>query len=113
MENIQFIEVNRVLSDKDTKINTSTQPESIDVSIIESFRGWHKGKNDIGIKGELTLLILKDRENKNPESNSGAEEKNRVRTMLIQESYKDFLNRMSARVVVRKLSDNEAVSDPS
>ncbi len=67
MENIQFIEINRVLSDKDTKINTTTQPESIDVSIIESFRGWHKGKNDINISGEMTLLILKDRENKDAE----------------------------------------------
>lgn len=104
MDNQQFIEIKRIVSDENKMNSASVQPESIDISLIESFRGWHKGKNDHGISGEMTLLVLKDKEKKESSFEKVWEiGKPKVRTILIEESYSMFLDRMSARVVVRRL----------
>jgi hypothetical protein len=112
MENTRFIEVNRIISDRQTKLNTSVQLESVNIDLIESFRGWHKGKNDVNIEGKMTLIILKDREK---DLDDNGEVKNRddvkARTMLILESYHDFLNRINGRVSISRLATNEASND--
>ena len=92
-----FIEIKRVISDKETKKNIGTQPESIRVSMIESFRAWHKGGNDEKIKGDMTILVLK-----NSDKSAELEFKGKVRTMLIEEHYDNFLDRLSAKIIIRK-----------
>lgn len=110
----KFIEIKRVFSDEN-KVNISSNAESIDIDLIQSFRGWHKGRNDQQISGDMTLIVLKNTDepeffvNEETELNGSMEvEQNRkilkkVKTILIQESYSKFIERMSARVVVRRL----------
>lgn len=92
MEN-SLIEINRVLSDED-KNNISTEKEVIDVNMIRSFRNWHKGKKDEKIKGEMTLIVLK------PDNPHAA---TKPRTMLIEEAYENFKNRIGYKVPLHKL----------
>jgi hypothetical protein len=94
---IQLIEVKRVLSNNE-KINTSSEPEALDINLIQSFRAWHKGSKDNLIEGEMTLVVLKS-DKKNEDGTK------KTQTMLIEESYKDFLDRMSSRVIIKRLID--------
>lgn len=122
----QFIEVDRVLSDKITKENVSVEKECVDISLIKTFRGWHKGDKDRMIKGEMTILILKPDfrpefkklsddekarllpdELKEYESKLSRhiDEERKPHSMIIEESYSRFRDRMSRKVIVRKLDD--------
>jgi len=112
---IEFVEILRVTSDKE-KVNDSVKPETILIDDIKSFRQWHKGRNDSRIKGDMTIIIVKDdKEKKDNELEKidpiylTEEEKQslkpKVKTILIEENYNDFLNRMSAHVPIRKLDD--------
>jgi len=96
-ENTGFIEVLRVLSgDEASKENTHTSPEGVEINLIGGFRPWKKGKNDMNIKGEMTLIVYKpnpkDDASKNPKS------------ILIEESYREFRDRLGsmANVSVKK-----------
>lgn len=101
----QMIEVRRVLSDN-LKNNTKSEPEVLDLNLISSFRGWHKGNKDAAIAGPMTIIVLKDIKNNNNEKNEDGEDKKRViKTMLIEESYTSFLERMSTKVVIKRLND--------
>lgn len=131
MEGQQFIEVRRVLSNKLTKENESIELETIDISLIKSFRAWHKGPKDAAINGEMTILILKPDEkpvrdftvlpteelermlphevskyNRDKELyEKELAESKKTHSMIIQASYKDFSEEMSKRVVIRKVNE--------
>lgn len=94
----EFIEVDRVLSNKVTKENVSTERECVDISLIKTFRGWHKGPKDRAIKGDMTILILVPSE-KIEEDDS----LNKSHSMIIEESFSSFRDRIGSKVVVRKI----------
>lgn len=104
MTDKQFIEVDRVLSNKVTKENVSVEKECVDISLIKTFRGWHKGPKDNAIKGDMTILILKPDE-KPFDDNTAPDATMRPHSMIIEESYSKFRDRMSRKVIVRKLDD--------
>lgn len=129
----EFIEVNRVLSNKVTKENVATEMECIDISLIKTFRGWHKGEKDRSIKGDMTILILMPDEkpvpkfDKKPDSEllrlsvkeleeyeeglkkyeqdmkDYNESKSKTHSMIIEESYSSFRDRVGTKVVVRRV----------
>lgn len=76
-----FIKVKRVLSDKDSSVNTKIEDETININDIQGFRAWHKGPNDKEIEGPMTMIIKK------------SDSKNK--TILIQEDYDTFEARLS------------------
>ena len=80
-DNPNFIKVDRVLSDKDSSVNSKVESETININDIQGFRAWHKGVNDKGIDGDMTMIIKK------------SDSKNK--TILIAESYESFENRIS------------------
>lgn len=88
----QLVEIKRVISN-DEGINTSSRLETIEINDIKGFRKWHKGPKDDAIKGDMTILKVKDSTDPNA----------KPKTVLIEESYEDFLNRMSSRVEIRKM----------
>jgi hypothetical protein len=106
---VEFIEIRRVASDKE-KVNISGKPEVIPIRKIDSFRAWHKGKNDVNIQGNMTIIIVCEDEKEKKEvdeildENKGDKRK-KVKTILIEEDYKDFLARLSSAVPVRMLKD--------
>lgn len=63
--------------------------ESIRIEDIKSFRPWRKKENDT-FDGEATFLVLQSGEE---------EDKKQLPTMLIQESYSNFLRRMGGKVI--------------
>lgn len=87
-----FVEVRKVIKNK-------IYTETIDVSDIKSFRPWQKAAND-SFEGEATFLILKKSYNNHEENDTDETKKKEFPTMLIQESYADFLKRMSGRVII-------------
>jgi hypothetical protein len=91
----RLIEIKRVLSDDD-KNNYTSEKETFDVNMIQSYRSWHKGKKDEKIKGDMTLIVLK------PTNFDSAN--TRPRTMLIEEDYDSFSNRVSYKVPVHRLA---------
>lgn len=95
----EFIEVDRVLSNKVTKENVATERECVDISLIKTFRGWHKGEKDRAIKGEMTLIILV------PDEKTSEEDKSidKSHSMIIEESFSSFRDRIGTKVVVRKI----------
>lgn len=120
----EFIEVDRVLSNKVTKENVATERECVDISLIKTFRGWHKGDKDRAISGDMTLLILmpdKDNEfvkktdeeiermlpNEIDEYEKDLEKynesKKKSHSIIIEESYSSFRDRIGTKVVVRKI----------
>ena len=119
----EFIEVDRVLSNKVTKENVATERECVDISLIKTFRGWHKGEKDRAIKGDMTLLILmpdeKEFKKKSDEElnrmlpeeikeyekdlDKYNESKNKSHSMIIGEAYSSFRDRIGTKVVVRKI----------
>ena len=94
----EFIEVDRVLSNKVTKENVSTERECVDISLIKTFRGWHKGPKDRAIKGDMTILILVPTEKTEEEDSL-----NKSHSMIIEESFSSFRDRIGTKVVVRKI----------
>lgn len=110
---LEFIEIRRVISDKQTRMNVGSQREAIPVAEIHTFRAWHKGKNDGYIKGEMTQVLLKPKKRKKDEKIAVMEggkvservnpRKDKPRVILIEESYSSFLFRMSHHVPVRVL----------
>lgn len=90
-ENTKFIQINRVLTEKDSKMNTHVSPESINVNRIAGFRKWIKGGNDIKISGEMTLLLIR--------KISDIDSSQKPSSMLIQESYESFKARLGKAVV--------------
>ena len=95
MENVeQFIEVMRVENeDREQKINSRSLPYTLNVREICGFRNWKKGPNDIKIKGEMVSVILK----------SNRTESDKMKTILIEESYNAFKDRLSYKAVVKSL----------
>lgn len=88
--NYDFIEVKRVTNDKND--NQIAVPETICVADILTFRPWHPGKNDT-LPGEQTLIVL------NPNSKIKGDT-TKTNEIHIHEPYKEFLKRMSGRVIV-------------
>lgn len=89
-----FIKVQRILNDNDS-VNAKVQSETININDIKGFRSWHKGKNDAHIKGDITLVVMKstikikDSEERKPQ------------TILINEKYEDFEERISQRTTIK------------
>ena len=99
-ESAQFIEVMRIISEDNSPVKSHSSPEMLPVDIIGPFRGWKKGENDVKIKGEMTLIVLKDfARNENGE----VLEDRRPRKILIEESYESFKSRLSTKIVTRTL----------
>lgn len=90
-----LIEIKRIISDKSTKENIGSRSETIEASDIKGFRAWHKGDKDSAIKGDITILKVKDKDDQN----------SRLKTILIEEKYEDFINRMSQHVKVKKVGE--------
>lgn len=131
MEGQQFIEVRRVLSNKLTKENESIELETIDVSLIKTFRAWHKGAKDSAISGDMTILILKPDEKPIRDFKALSEddvqgllpndkikyakekdlyekellESKRTHSMIIQDNYSEFADRLSAKVTVKRVNE--------
>lgn len=109
---IEFIEVKRVLSNAD-RDNVGTQPEIFNVADIKSARAWHKGKHDKAIKGDMTIVLLRNDAKNTPETifNETEEEKSwreekekqKPKTILIEEPYQSFIRRMSQKAIVKVL----------
>lgn len=107
----------KVLSGDD-KVNVKVHPEVILIDDIKSFRAWHKGDNDRYIPGDMTIIVLKPLPEKEVEEvilhETPAEkaqrekDKKRFRTILIEESFRDFRDRINAKVPVRKLDHDPA-----
>lgn len=104
MSDVQFIEVKRVIADKATNENKSVQKETMKISRIEFYRSWHKGRRDSGIKGDMTLMMVQpyitDEAGVEVEAPS-----NKLIPVLIEESYESFANRMSEKVVVKRVGE--------
>lgn len=100
----RFIEVRKIVTDKSTKMNTHSEPRSLDIDDIKSFRRWHKSDKDSLIKGEMTQIML--------ESDTvyiiGENKKPHFPTMLIEEGYEDFAYRLSQRVPVNRVNYERA-----
>lgn len=96
MSDNSFIEINRVLSDEN-KMNVNTKPETIAINSILSYRDWHKGDKDKAIEGPITLIVLKS-------DSKGGEAPKKTPTMLINEDYNDFRDRLNTKAVVKKLN---------
>ena len=113
---MEFIEVSRITEDKN-KIQV-IRPETICVADIKTFRPWHRGKTDT-YKGDATIIVLRPvsekpdqdptvkKPNDNDECSCGSKKKYKqccketLPTILINESYHDFLNRMNGKVILK------------
>lgn len=103
-ENIQFIEVRKVVGDKISGKNVDSSLEIIPISDIKGCREWHKGINDSFIKGEMSLLVIKIGEDKMlSKIKDGKVKPIFTKTILIEESYTDFLYRLSRKAVVKDI----------
>ncbi len=93
----QFIEIKRVTKDKSGA--NVLKDETILIEDIKGFRPWFKNDQEKReIKGEVTMLIMKG----SIEQEVPAEgDKKKANTLLVNESYNDFLTRMRAFVIVR------------
>jgi hypothetical protein len=108
---IEFIEVKRVVSENN--INVGSRPESYPIDSIFTFREWHKGKNDNFIQGDMTIIVFRPKEKtgktavigENGDITERSIDKNKLKTILIEESYESFLNRMSSYVPVRRVPE--------
>lgn len=96
MSEHHFIEVNRVLSNSE-KVNVSIKPETINIGEIQGFRAWHKGKRDVGIKGDMTIVMMKSVKQNESDGDKGSF------NILIEESYNDFSKRISKKVIIENL----------
>jgi hypothetical protein len=106
---MEFIEVRRVITNR--RSEQSVVKETINVKDIKTFRSWHKGKSDT-FAGEATLIVFYGHPTKNDDARpadagtSGDSDNNddklKLPTMLIAEDYTSFIDRMSARVVVKR-----------
>jgi hypothetical protein len=107
MSDVQYIELKRVVTDKDTKENKSINKETMKISRIEFYRGWHKGLRDKAIKGEMTLLMVKPYSSAEEEVEKEVTDvkSDKLVPVLIEESYESFSSRMSERVVVKRLGE--------
>lgn len=99
-----FIEIERVTKDKNK--NNVVKLETIRVSEIKTFRPWFKTEKDKDIKGEMTMIILypnKDQIESDTDllTKEESEEKKKVNSVLIKESYNDFLKRMNKFVIMK------------
>lgn len=102
-----FIQIKRVT--KDRHDNQTVRDEVINTNDIDSFRPWHKGRNDKGIDGDITIIILKadpkkkkDTDSDESETENGDSKKGHLRdrkTILIQESFHDFMDRLNSKGV--------------
>lgn len=74
--------------------------ESVRIDDIKTFRAWRKKEGDT-FDGEATFLVLKPSEEKEEEGqpHEPGRPKKPLPTMLIQESYTNFLRRMSGKVI--------------
>lgn len=95
MQNAKFIEVKRVVSAKDSSVNTHSSPESLPIDSIGPFRAWKKGVNDVNIKGDMTLVMMKSED----------DEDKKGKTILIEESYESFKSRLGAYVIIKNVND--------
>lgn len=91
---MDLIEIRRIT--KDRGLNNSSRKETVNISDIKRHRVWHKGINDSGISGEITVLYVK----KNKQSSTRDEKINDkddelVTTILIEESYQSFCSRLA------------------
>lgn len=96
MQDAKFIEVKKVMGDKETGINTHSSPESLPIESIGPFRAWKKGVNDRNIKGEMTFVMIK---------NAEGDTDGKKRVMLIEESYDSFRRRLGAYVIIKGIND--------
>lgn len=108
-----FIEVKRITTTGRGTSNEKPliQLELIKISDIKACRHWHIGKNDAPVAYEQTLLIMEG--GKQGEDKPAVDENNymdrdnfsqnkKVPTILIQEKYEAFRDRLSTRVPVNK-----------
>lgn len=116
---MEFLEVSRIVTNKNGK--QVVGPETIDIKEIKTFRPWHKSPRDT-FEGEAVLVLLHSKNKVKGDENDKVDElyamirnsslskedldkfiKEMVSTgdtMLIGESYKNFLGRLSGRVII-------------
>lgn len=92
----RFIEVKKILASSD-KMNNGSEPCFINVSEIKNFRPWHKGANDVNIKGNMTLVVLNHSRLLSVVNDNVLETNEKFRTILIDEDYGDFSQRMRSK----------------
>jgi hypothetical protein len=93
---MDFIQVDRVIKDK-SGIQV-VAPEVIAISEIKTFRPWKFTETDT-VKGKCTLLVLKSTSRATGQP-AEKDEKENLPTMVINESFTNFLQRMSGRVIL-------------
>jgi hypothetical protein len=92
---MEFIQVDRVVKDKTGQ--QVVAPETISIDEIRSFRPWKFTETD-KVKGKCTLLVLKS--TSRATGQPAEKENDNLPTMVINESYDNFLQRMSGRVIL-------------
>lgn len=83
-----FIKVRRVLSKKDSSMNTKIEDETININDIQGYRPWHKGPNDKDIEGPMIQIVRVNN--------------SKHKVILIQEEYYAFEARLAAQGVTIK-----------
>ena len=101
-EQTNFIEVRKVIGSRNSKENVGSSKETYNVSDIKGFRPWHKGENDRLIVGEMTQLIIQ-KSRASATVISGHVKENNFTTVLIEESYNDFMYRLSQKAVIKDI----------
>lgn len=89
----QLIAIKKVTTDKNGKV--VVRDEVIRPGDVKSFRDWFKTEKEKVVDGPITLVVLED------EINDKKTGKPKQRTLLINESFKDFSDRMSKHIVIR------------
>lgn len=92
---MDFIQVERII--KDGKGIQKVAPEVISISEIHTFRPWHHNENDT-VKGDATLLVMKN--SSRVTGQPGEKISDNLPTMVIHESFNNFIKRMSGRVII-------------
>lgn len=111
-QDIQLIEVKKIIAeDRESNKNTGSSKMTINVCDIQSFRPWHKGRNDTNIEGDITQVFLhrerkkmSQMDNGEMKEQAGSPNEKPFRSMLIEENYEEFKYRLSMKVKVKDLN---------
>lgn len=95
---MDFIQIDRIVKDKSGTQKVKT--EVLNISELHSFRPWHKGEYDTFEKEDVTLLVMKSSAKTTGQRDADDKKKDELPTMIIHESYDNFIQRMSGRVIL-------------
>lgn len=92
---MDFIHVRRIV--RDNKGVQKIVPEVMRIDEIKTFRPWYKNDNDT-FEGDAILILLKSSSRVTGQPSEKADDNGP--TMMIQEEWGHFLDRMSGKVII-------------